>query len=46
MTLRWMPFEKKSVPPISTMTFVSRRERAWRYARRSRLHCPVLMAPL
>jgi hypothetical protein len=28
MTFRWMPFEKKSVPPVSTMTFVSRRERA------------------
>ena len=28
MTLRWMPLEKKSAPPMSTMTFVSRRVRA------------------
>ena len=30
MTLRWMPLEKKSTPPMSTMTCVSRRERASR----------------
>jgi hypothetical protein len=28
MTLRWIPFEKKSLPPISTMTLVCARERA------------------
>ena len=30
MTFRWMPLEKKSAPPMSTMTFVCRRERACR----------------
>jgi hypothetical protein len=28
ITFRWMPLEKKSSPPSSTITRVSRRERA------------------
>ena len=46
MTLRWIPLEKKSLPPMSTMTLVSRRERANRYASCRRRHCSVLIAPL
>jgi hypothetical protein len=45
MALRWMPFDQKSGPPISTMTLVSRLPASTKASRRRR-QSAVDMAPL
>jgi len=45
MVLRWMPFDQKSGPPMSTMTFVARLLASTKASHRRR-QSAVDMAPL